>query len=290
VVTGDFSILVSWPIVCAGCATDSANSGGGFDLDGLRARFEEVEAEFARPDLWDDRENAEKLGREKNRLDQELQFYDRLSGALEDAEVLLELAEEADDEEARLEVVAKFDSVESALEEAELRQLLGGEYDSCNAILSVNSGAGGTDACDWAEMLMRMYMRWAERKGYRVEILDVQYADEAGVRSATLEISGDYAYGYLNSEYIDWFGSHPSILRLDVTRPLPVSRRYPRSTTPSRSRSMTRTCGSTPIARAAREDSMSTRPILRFASPTCRVGSSCSAKTSAPSTRTEAPR
>ncbi len=177
-----------------------ANSGGGFDLEGLRVRFEEVEAEFARPDLWEDRENAEKVGREKNRLEQELQFYDGLSVALEDAEVLLELAEEADDEDARLEVLAKFDSVEAALEDAELRQLLGGEHDICNAILSVNSGAGGTDACDWAEMLMRMYMRWAERKGYSVEILDIQYADEAGLRSATLKINGDYAYGYLNSE------------------------------------------------------------------------------------------
>jgi peptide chain release factor 2 len=198
--TRDSSNSVSWPTACAGCATALANSGGGFDLDGLRARFEEVEAEFARPDLWEDRENAEKVGREKNRLEQELQFYDGLSGALEDAEVLLELAEEADDEDARLEVLARFDSVEATLEDAELRQLLGGEHDGCNAILSVNSGAGGTDACDWAEMLMRMYMRWAERKGYKVEILDIQYADEAGLRSATLKINGDNAYGYLNSE------------------------------------------------------------------------------------------
>ncbi len=198
--TGDSSIPVNWPTACAACATASANSGGGFDLEGLRARLEEVEAEFARPDLWENRENAQKVGREKNRLEREIHFYDRLSDALEDAEVLLELADEAGDEDARLEVVGKFDDVEAALEDAELRQLLGGEHDSCNAILSVNSGAGGTDACDWAEMLMRMYLRWAERKGYKVEILDVQYADEAGIRSATLEITGDYAYGYLNSE------------------------------------------------------------------------------------------
>jgi peptide chain release factor 2 len=114
--------------------------------------------------------------------------------------VLLELANEVDDNEARLEVVAKFEVVESVLETAELRQLLGGQHDIANAILSVNSGAGGTDACDWAEMLMRMYLRWAERRGYKVQILDIQHADEAGIRSVTLQISGDYAYGYLNSE------------------------------------------------------------------------------------------
>ena len=195
-----FPIPVNWPNVCAGCATALVSFGGGFDVDGLRARFEEVEAESARPDLWENRENAEKVNREKNRLEREVQFYDDLSGSLEDAEVLLELANEADDDDVLREVVAKFDDVEAVLEEAELRQLLGGEYDRNNVILSVNSGAGGTDACDWAEMLMRMYLRWADRKGYKVSIIDVQYADEAGIRSVTLEIAGDYAYGYLNSE------------------------------------------------------------------------------------------
>ncbi len=195
-----FPIPVNWPNVCAGCATALVSFGGGFDVDGLRARFEEVEAESARPDLWENRENAEKVNREKNRLEREIQFYDDLSGSLEDAEVLLELANEADDEDVLREVVAKFDDVEAILEEAELRQLLGGEYDRNDVILSVNSGAGGTDACDWAEMLMRMYLRWADRKGYKVSIIDVQYADEAGIRSVTLEIAGDYAYGYLNSE------------------------------------------------------------------------------------------
>ena len=198
--TPRFLIQANWPTGCAVCATALASSGGGFDVDGLRARFEEVEAESARPDLWENRENAQKVNREKNRLEREIQFYDELSGSLEDAEVLLELANEAEDEAVRLEVVAKFDDVEAVLEEAELRQLLGGEHDRNNAILSVNSGAGGTDACDWAEMLMRMYLRWAERKGYKVSIIDIQYADEAGIRSVTLEIAGDYAYGYLNSE------------------------------------------------------------------------------------------
>ena len=141
------------------------NFGGGFDLDGLRARYEELESEVARPDLWDDRENAEKVSRDKNVLERELEFYQNLNESIDDAAVLLELADEADDEDTRREVVAKFGEIESDLDDVELRQLLGGDHDRCNAILSVNSGAGGTDACDWAEMLMRMYLRWAERRG-----------------------------------------------------------------------------------------------------------------------------
>jgi len=176
------------------------NFGGGFDLDGLRARYEELESEVARPDLWDDRENAEKVSRDKNVLERELEFYQNLNESIDDVAVLLELADEADDEDTRREVVAKFVEIESDLDDVELRQLLGGDHDRCNAILSVNSGAGGTDACDWAEMLMRMYLRWAERRGYSVEIIDLQHGDEAGIRSVTLEVSGDYAYGYLNSE------------------------------------------------------------------------------------------
>ena len=184
---------------CEVCAVVSESSGGGFDLAGLRHRFEELENECARPDLWDDRENAERVNREKTRLEEELRFYDKIESDLDDAEVLLELANEADDPETRAEVPPRLDTVELALKDAELRQLLGGEHDASNAILSVNSGAGGTDACDWAEMLMRMYLRWAERKGYKVQMLDVQHADEAGIRSATLQIEGQNAYGYLNS-------------------------------------------------------------------------------------------
>jgi peptide chain release factor 2 len=114
--------------------------------------------------------------------------------------VLLDLADEADDDATRLEAAEKFDEIESDLEEAELRQLLGGEYDSSNVILSINAGAGGTDACDWAEMLMRMYLRWAERRGYDAEVIDLQPGEEAGIRSATISIAGEYAYGYLNTE------------------------------------------------------------------------------------------
>jgi peptide chain release factor 2 len=117
-----------------------------------------------------------------------------------DAEVLLELAEEADDAATRGEAAERLAAAESQLADAELRSLLGGEHDPSNAILSINAGAGGTDAADWAEMLLRMYLRWAEARGYGTEILDAQPGDEAGLRSATVTVSGDYAFGYLKAE------------------------------------------------------------------------------------------
>jgi peptide chain release factor 2 len=176
------------------------SSGGVFDVDSLLARRGDLEIETADPELWNDRARAEKATREKNSVDRELALYERIESSLDDAEVLLELADEAADDEVRAEATEKFDDVEERLDEAELHQLLGGEHDGSNALLSINSGAGGTDACDWAEMLLRMYLRWAERRGFKSEILDLQAGDEAGIRSVTIKVSGDYAYGYLNSE------------------------------------------------------------------------------------------
>jgi len=156
------------------------SSGGVFDVDSLTSRRDELEIETADPNLWNDRARAEAATREKNALERELALYQRIETDLDDAEVLLELANEVDDDEARGEASQKFDGVEQRLDEAELRQLLGGEHDASNALLSINSGAGGTDACDWAEMLLRMYLRWAERRGFKTEILDLQAGDEAG--------------------------------------------------------------------------------------------------------------
>jgi peptide chain release factor 2 len=140
------------------------------------------------------------LLREKSALERELARYGGLETDLDDVEVLLELAAEADDEETRGEALEKLEASERDLEAAELRCLLGGEQDASNAIVSINSGAGGTDASDWAEMLMRMYLRWAERHDYATEILDVQEGEEAGLRSATFTVSGENAYGYLKAE------------------------------------------------------------------------------------------
>lgn len=184
----------------AACEFDSTSSGGVFDVAGLRDRLEELEVEMARPDLWDDSEAAQDVGRRKNAVAQELALHDRVETALDEADILLELCEEEEDAETLAEVVAKCNEVAKLLEDAELEQLLGGEYDASNALLSINSGAGGTDACDWAEMLLRMYLRWAERHDYKTEILDIQAGEEAGIRGVTLRVEGEYAYGYLNSE------------------------------------------------------------------------------------------
>ena len=133
-------------------------------------------------------------------MEREVTRYGALQTALDDAEVLLDLAAEEGDAETYGEALEQLDTAERDLEAAELRCLLGGEHDTSNAIVSINSGAGGTDASDWAEMLMRMYMRWAERHDYATEILDLQEGDEAGVRGATFTVSGENAYGYLKAE------------------------------------------------------------------------------------------
>ena len=190
----------SSPTGSAICGADSTSSGGVFDVAGLRRQLEELEGEMARPDLWDDPEAAQSVGRKKNAVEAELQLHDRLESGLDDAEASLELAEEEKDASLLAEGIAQCDELEGVLEQAEVQQLLGGEYDGSDALLSINSGAGGTDACDWAEMLLRMYLRWAERHEYKTEILDIQEAEEAGIRGVTLRIEGDFAYGYLNTE------------------------------------------------------------------------------------------
>jgi peptide chain release factor 2 len=138
--------------------------------------------------------------REKRGVERSLAFLGELATAVSDAEVLLELADEAGDADTRGEAAEKLLRTERELDAAELRQLLGGDHDAASAILSINAGAGGTDAADWAQMLFRMYTRWAEMHGYGIEILDEQPGDEAGLRSVTATIKGDYAYGYLRVE------------------------------------------------------------------------------------------
>ena len=138
--------------------------------------------------------------REKRGLEREIAVFQELEETLSDAGVLLDLAEEADDDQVVAEASEKTDELQRQLDEAELRRLLAGEHDANNAIVSINAGAGGTEACDWAEMLLRMYLRWCERRGFSAELLDVQPGEEAGVKSATLTVEGDHSYGYLRSE------------------------------------------------------------------------------------------
>ncbi|HSJ95505.1 MAG TPA: PCRF domain-containing protein, partial [Myxococcota bacterium] len=152
----------------------------------MRARLAELEADSAAPDLWNDRERAEGLLREKGGIERKLARFDAVGAQLDDAGVLLELAQEEQDAAALAEVAERLDGSGGALDEIELDLLLGGEHDASPAILSINAGAGGTDACDWAEMLLRMYLRWADAHGFQVEELDRQPGDEAGLRSATI--------------------------------------------------------------------------------------------------------
>jgi len=182
------------------CASAGTSSGGVFDLAQLRERIAKLDERSSDPDLWNDRERAEQLLREKRGAEREVARYDALIGALDDAEVLIELAAEADDEATRAEALEKLRTAERDLDTAELERLLGGEHDAGPAIVSINAGAGGTDACDWAEMLLRMYLRWCEAHDYTTEILDVQPGDEAGIRGATFTVTGQYAYGYLKAE------------------------------------------------------------------------------------------
>jgi peptide chain release factor 2 len=194
------SFRPSWSNGCACSAPASTSSGGVFDVAGLRARLNQLEADSAAPDLWDDRERAERILREKGNVERQLGVFAAAVSQLEDAGVLLELAQEEDDAATRAEVSDRLDAIEGELDAAELRLLLGGEHDRGDAILSINAGAGGTDACDWAEMLVRMYLRWSEAHGMKAEELDRQDGDEAGIRSTTLLISGENAYGHLKTE------------------------------------------------------------------------------------------
>jgi peptide chain release factor 2 len=138
--------------------------------------------------------------REKSRLEREVEFFAQTEEMLSDAQVLLELADEASDAETADEAQAKVAELRERLAEAEMRRMLSGEHDAMTAIVSINAGAGGTEAQDWAEMLLRMYLRWCERRGYTTEILDLQPGEEAGIKSATLTIAGEYAFGHLRSE------------------------------------------------------------------------------------------
>ncbi len=171
-----------------------------FDLAGLKGRIEKLDEETQKSGFWDDHENAQKVMKEKKSIENRIREYEELEGELEDIEVLLSLAEEEEEASMEAEIADAFEEAEKKLETLLLSTLLTGEYDGNNAILSVHGGSGGTDAKDWAEMLFRMYIRWAERKGYKVRILDYQEEKEGGINSATALVEGENAYGYLKNE------------------------------------------------------------------------------------------
>lgn len=171
-----------------------------FDVEGRRARLSELEALSARPGFWDDQESAQKLQRERAQHEHLVGGYDRELKQLEDAQVLIELGREADDPSVEDEVLELLQSAEQGVTKMELRRMMSGVHDASNAIVEIHAGAGGTDAQDWAEMLLRMYTRWCERNGYTVEQADLQPGEEAGIKSATFFVRGDWAYGWLRAE------------------------------------------------------------------------------------------
>jgi peptide chain release factor 2 len=155
---------------------------------------------MAKPEFWDTNGRAQKILKERATLLEEVSLWEREKKALEEMEILLQLIEEQGDEQEAMELLEKIHKSEEAIDQMEFKKMLGGEHDSSNAIVSINAGAGGTEAQDWAEMLLRMYLRWAEKKGYQTEIIDILQGEEAGIKNVTFTVNGPYAYGYLKSE------------------------------------------------------------------------------------------
>ncbi len=172
-----------------------------FDLAGLRAKIDSMNKQSEQSDFWDDPEKAQSLLKKKKALESTVNEYARLSSGFKDISEMIEIAEELEDEDEATTVVENFDELCKDAETFRLKLLLDGKYDSNSAILSIHAGTGGVDAMDWAQMLMRMYTRWADKHGYTVKVVDLQDDAEAGIKSCTMIIDGENAYGYLRREH-----------------------------------------------------------------------------------------
>ncbi|MFH9425902.1 peptide chain release factor 2 [Streptomyces sp. NPDC017529] len=170
------------------------------DLDKMRADIAALEDQAAAPSLWDDPESAQKITSRLSYLQGQLRRAEELRGRVDDVEVLFELAEAEGDDDARAEAEGELAAVRKAVDELEVRTLLSGEYDSREAVVNIRAEAGGVDAADFAEKLQRMYLRWAERHGYKTELYETSYAEEAGIKSTTFAVQVPYAYGTLSVE------------------------------------------------------------------------------------------
>ncbi len=170
------------------------------DWETAAARLEEFDARAEDPALWDDPENAQKVMRERQKLADAVDRYKALESGLSDNVELIEMGEAEGDDAIITEAEAALAKVKSAAETAELEALLSGEMDDCDAFIEINSGAGGTESCDWASMLSRMYTRWAESRGFKVEMMEYSGGDEAGIKSVTYQIKGENVFGWLKTE------------------------------------------------------------------------------------------
>ncbi len=170
------------------------------NIEAARQEYDRLQDESAQEGFWNDMEHSQKVAQQIKRLENKIHGYDKLCADWEDAMTLCEMAIEEDDESLLEELTEAYTKLESEIADRRLETLLSGEYDSNNAILALHAGAGGTEAQDWTEMLYRMYTRWTDRHGFTYKILDYEDGDEAGIKSATIAIEGENAYGYLKSE------------------------------------------------------------------------------------------
>nr|WP_231591646.1 peptide chain release factor 2 [Cellvibrio sp. pealriver] len=175
-------------------------SGGIFDYDLKKERLAEVELDLAEPSVWENPERAQALGRERSSLEMVVKTIDDLDNGVADSRELLDMAVEEDDESMVADVQAELDRLEKQLAVLEFRRMFSGETDPNNAYLDIQSGSGGTEAQDWAEIVLRMYLRWGEAKGFKVTLEEVSAGDVAGIKSATIYFEGEYAFGWLRTE------------------------------------------------------------------------------------------
>ena len=185
---------------CKSCKTASPCSGGRFDVDRKRQRVELIERESVQPGFWDDQKRAQALSKEKSGLELSIAKFERERSKVDDAVALSELAEEANDEGTREEAAAAAIEARAGVQRLELARMLSGPQDHLNAIIEINAGAGGTESQDWAAMLYRMYSRYADIKGWQLEQGDFQPGEEAGIKSGSMIIRGENAYGWLRAE------------------------------------------------------------------------------------------
>ncbi|MBT7563813.1 MAG: peptide chain release factor 2, partial [Porticoccaceae bacterium] len=175
-------------------------SGGIFDYDNRKERLAEVELELGEPNVWNEPEIAQELGRERSSLEIVVKTIKDLDTGVADARELLDMAVEEDDADTVSDVESDMSDLETQLAKLEFRRMFSGPMDTNNAFLEIQSGSGGTEAQDWAEMLLRMYLRWADDKGFKAELVECSAGEVAGIKSATVEVSGEYAFGWLRTE------------------------------------------------------------------------------------------
>jgi peptide chain release factor 2 len=186
--------------VFAICWSDPPRSGGSFDYDGKRERLEEVSGELELPDVWKQPDRAQELGRERSRLKTELEQLDAAQSGVVNASELLEMAEAESDAAAVADIERELLQIEARVRGLEFKRMFSGEMDAHSAYLDIQAGAGGTEAQDWAQMLLRMYLRWGASRGFSCEVVDSNPGEVAGMKSATVHFAGEYAYGWLRTE------------------------------------------------------------------------------------------